>query len=81
MKATVYVTLKNGIADPQGLAVRNALDSMGFDGGKRVRIGKIIEIELEDGCLDETKVEEMCRSLLANTVMEDFTFEMSGEKR
>ncbi|HOI62839.1 MAG TPA: phosphoribosylformylglycinamidine synthase subunit PurS [Mesotoga sp.] len=81
MKATVYVTLKNGIADPQGLAVRNALDSMGFDGVKRVRIGKIIEIELEDGCLDETKVEEMCRSLLANTVMEDFTFEMSGEKR
>ncbi len=81
MKATVYVTLKNGIADPQGLAVRNALDSMGFDGVKRVRIGKIIEIELEDGCLDETKVEEMCRFLLANTVMEDFTFEMSGEKR
>ncbi len=81
MKATVYVTLKNGIADPQGLAVRNALDSMGFDGVKRVRIGKIIEIELEDGCPDSSKVEEMCRSLLANTVMEDFTFEMSGEKR
>ncbi|HNS66281.1 MAG TPA: phosphoribosylformylglycinamidine synthase subunit PurS [Mesotoga infera] len=81
MKATVYVTLKNGIADPQGLAVRNALDSMGFDGVKRVRIGKIIEIELEDGCPDGSKVEEMCRSLLANTVMEDFTFEMSGEKR
>ncbi len=72
MKATVYVTLKNGIADPQG---------MGFDGVKRVRIGKIIEIELEDGCPDGSKVEEMCRSLLANTVMEDFTFEMSGEKR
>jgi phosphoribosylformylglycinamidine synthase len=81
MKATVYVTLKNGIADPQGLAVRNALDSMGFDGVKRVRIGKIVEIELEDSCLDGAKVEEMCRSLLANTVMEDFTFEMSGEKR
>jgi phosphoribosylformylglycinamidine synthase len=81
MKATVYVTLKNGIADPQGLAVRNALDSMGFDGVKRVRIGKIVEIELEDGCLDGAKVEEMCRYLLANTVMEDFTFEMSGEKR
>ena len=82
MKAKVFVTLKKGIADPQGFAVRNALDSMGFFGVKEVRIGKLIELETRDGIeITAETVEEMCRSLFANTIMEDFSFQLQGEEK
>ncbi|WP_286759826.1 MULTISPECIES: phosphoribosylformylglycinamidine synthase subunit PurS [Sulfitobacter] len=76
MKARVHVMLKNGVLDPQGEAVRHALGAMGFEGVNGVRQGKVIELDLND---DATKadVEAMCEKLLANTVIESYTVEMS----
>ena len=75
MKARVHVTLKNGILDPQGAAVKHSLGALGFEGVDRVRQGKIIELELTE--TDTTKAEEqvknMCEKLLANTVIEDYS--------
>ncbi|HEX7481080.1 MAG TPA: phosphoribosylformylglycinamidine synthase subunit PurS [Polyangiales bacterium] len=78
MKANVYVTLKEEVLDPQGEAVRRALDSLGFAGVKKVRVGKLIEIDL-DGAAPrdaETKLRAMCEKLLSNPIVEDFEFEI-----
>lgn len=74
MKARVHVTLKNGVLDPQGEAIRQALSTLGFDGVESVRQGKFIELDLTDG--DETTVKAMCEKLLANTVIEDYRVEI-----
>jgi len=74
MKTRVYVTLKNGVLDPQGRAIHHALEGLGFEGVRDVRAGKLIELDLEDGVGDE-EVEAMCRKLLANTVVENFRIE------
>jgi phosphoribosylformylglycinamidine synthase len=74
MKTRVYVTLKNGVLDPQGKAIHHALEGLGFSGVKDVRAGKLIELDLADGVSDED-VEAMCRKLLANTVIENFRIE------
>jgi phosphoribosylformylglycinamidine synthase subunit PurS len=74
MKARIYVTLKSGVLDPQGKAIHNALDSLGFAGVNDVRQGKYIELDLADGTPVAT-IEDMCRKLLANTVMENFRIE------
>jgi phosphoribosylformylglycinamidine synthase PurS subunit len=74
MKTRVYVTLKNGVLDPQGKAIHHALEGLGFAGVNDVRAGKLIELDLEAGVTDE-QVEEMCRKLLANTVIENFRIE------
>ena len=77
MRARIYVTLKREVLDPQGDAVRHALGSLGFGGVKDVRIGKLVEIELE-GESDEARKAElksMCEKLLANPVIEDFRLE------
>ncbi|HEX8644706.1 MAG TPA: phosphoribosylformylglycinamidine synthase subunit PurS [Allosphingosinicella sp.] len=74
MKIRVYVTLKNGVLDPQGKAIHHALEGLGFAGVKDVRQGKLIEIDAEDQIADE-EVEAMCRRLLANTVIENFRIE------
>ncbi len=78
MKARVHVTLKQGVLDPQGEAVRHALGSLGFDGVGEVRIGKVIEVDLEgrDTASARAEVDEMCRKLLANTVIEDYRVEI-----
>lgn len=76
MKARVHVMLKNGVLDPQGEAVRHALGAMGFDGVNGVRQGKVIELDLADGTT-ETDVTQMCEKLLANTVIESYSVEMS----
>jgi len=78
MKARVHVTLKQGVLDPQGEAVRHALGSLGFDGVGEVRIGKVIEVDLEgrDSASARAEVDEMCRKLLANTVIEDYRVEI-----
>ena len=77
MKAKVYVTLKNGVLDPQGKAVLHALESMGHQNVKDVRVGKFFEIELD---ADETKAKaqlsEMGEKLLANTVIENYKVEI-----
>ncbi len=79
MKAKVYVTLKKSVLDPQGKAVRHALYTMGFGEVKDVRMGKYIEIEF--GTAEKARAEQelktMCEKLLANTVIEDFRYELS----
>ena len=78
MKARVYVTLKNGVLDPQGAAVQHALGSLGFDGVDAVRQGKVIELDLAetDATKAEASVTQMCEKLLANTVIENFKVEI-----
>ena len=77
MKTRVYVTLKNGVLDPQGKAIHHALEGLGFAGVNDVRAGKLIELDLEASVTDE-QVEEMCRKLLANTVIENYRIEVTG---
>lgn len=79
MKARVHVTLKRGVLDPQGEAVRHALGSLGFDGVGEVRMGKVIELEISetDPASAEARVREMCEKLLANTVIENYAVELA----
>lgn len=74
MKTRVYVTLKNGVLDPQGKAIHHALEGLGFEGVNDVRAGKLIELDLADG-VDDATIDEMCRKLLANTVIENYRIE------
>ncbi|MEA2998603.1 MAG: phosphoribosylformylglycinamidine synthase subunit PurS [Sphingomonadales bacterium] len=74
MKTRVYVTLKNGVLDPQGKAIHHALEGLGFEGVNDVRAGKLIELDLAEGVSDEA-VEAMCRKLLANIVIENYRIE------
>jgi len=75
MKAIVKVMLKNGVLDPQGEAINSALGSLGFSGVNSVRQGKVIELNLADGTL-ESEIDEMCRRLLVNAVIESYTVEV-----
>ena len=77
MKARVLVTLKPGVLDPQGKAIHHALEGLGFGGVNDVRAGKLIELDLAENT-DDAAIEEMCRKLLANTVIENFRIERVG---
>ena len=74
MKVAVTVMLKNGVLDPQGEAVRSALLGLGFFDVKGVRQGKVIELDLADGT-DLNEVDEMCKQLLVNSVIESYAVE------
>ena len=78
MKARVHVTLKNGVLDPQGKAIGDALHRLGFPEVEEVRQGKFIELDLAEGDPATTKarLDEMCRKLLANTVIENYRVEL-----
>ena len=79
MKATVLVRLKPEVLDPQGDAVRRALGKLGFEGVKGVRVGKLIEIELDDSAQAadvKTRLAKMADEMLANPVIEDFEIEI-----
>jgi len=78
MKARVFVTLKNGVLDPQGKAIGHALNGLGFENVGEVRQGKVIDIELTDGdrAKAETDLKAMCEKLLANTVIEKYEIEL-----
>lgn len=78
MKARVFVTLKPGVLDPQGEAVRHSLGTLGFSGVEKVRQGKVIEIDLaeDDRAKAEAQVVEMCEKLLSNTVIENYAVEL-----
>ena len=78
MKVRVLVRLKPGVLDPQGRAVHHALEGLGFGGVEDVRIGRVIELDLADGTSDAA-LEEMCRKLLANMVIEDYSVEKLGQ--
>jgi phosphoribosylformylglycinamidine synthase len=79
MKARIRITLKNGVLDPQGKAIETALGSLGFSGVQEVRQGKYIEVDLAE--TDEARareaVDKMCRELLANTVIENYSYEIA----
>jgi phosphoribosylformylglycinamidine synthase PurS subunit len=74
MKTRVIVTLKPGVLDPQGKAVHHALTGLGFEGVNDVRVGKLVELDVADGTADAA-IEDMCKKLLANTVIENFRIE------
>ena len=74
MKVRVSVNLKNGVLDPQGRAIQHAIEGLGFAGVTDVRAGRLIELETDDSVTD-AQIDEMCRKLLANMVIENFSFE------
>ncbi len=74
MKLKIFVTLKNGVLDPQGKAIHHALESLDFRGVQDVRAGKLIELTVDDDITDDD-IEAMCEKLLANTVIENYEIE------
>lgn len=80
LTAKIYVTLKPGVLDAQGDTVRSALDTLGFKGLADVRVGKFMVLTLDGRTKEEAmaQVEEMCKRLLANPVIEDYRFELEG---
>jgi phosphoribosylformylglycinamidine synthase len=80
MKARIRITLKPGVLDPQGKAIESALSGLGFAGVEDVRQGKYIEVALaeKDPAKAREAVERMCKELLANTVIENYSFEIDS---
>jgi len=78
VKAKIHVTLKQGILDPQGKAIEHALDSLGFKNAANVRVGKYMEVDINetDRAKAESQVKTMCEKLLANTVIEEYRYEL-----
>ena len=81
MKATIHITLKNGVLDPQGKAIENALSQLGFQGVDEVRQGKLVEVNLSesDPAKAEAALTNMCEKLLANTVIENYHIHLDSE--
>ncbi len=79
MRVKVFVTLREGVLDPQGKAVRNSLHSLGFAAVRDVRVGKYLELQLDVAAAGdaERQVRRMCDTLLANPVIEDYRFEIA----
>ncbi|AIQ11181.1 phosphoribosylformylglycinamidine synthase subunit PurS [Paenibacillus durus] len=80
LKAKVYVTIKKSVLDPQGVAVQGALHSVGFQEVESLRIGKYMELTLDTNDREEAgkRLKEMCEKLLANTVIEDYRYELEA---
>jgi len=80
MKAKIHITLKTGVLDPQGKAIEGALQGLGFETVSNVRQGKEIELSLAetDEAAARARVEEMCKKLLANPVMENYVIEVAS---
>ncbi len=78
MKAKIHVTLKPGILDPQGKAIEHALASLGYTSAENVRVGKYLELDLKEAARDkaEAQVKAMCEKLLANTIIEEYRYEL-----
>lgn len=76
MKAYVHVMLKDGVLDPQGKAIGQALNGLGFAEVGEVRAGKVIELDVAEGT-DKKRIEDMCEKLLANTVIENYKVEIA----
>jgi phosphoribosylformylglycinamidine synthase len=83
MRARIVVRLRPGVLDPQGTTIRKALESLGFPEVRELRVGKLLELTLEesDRARAEARLEEMCRKLLANPVIEDYTVEVEDSSR
>ncbi|HUF89778.1 MAG TPA: phosphoribosylformylglycinamidine synthase subunit PurS [Gemmatimonadota bacterium] len=80
-RVEVFVQLKEGMLDPQGKALEHALQALGYGGVEEVRVGKWITLEVAADAGDDLakQVDEMCQRLLANTVIERYSFELAGE--
>ncbi|RYL93388.1 phosphoribosylformylglycinamidine synthase subunit PurS [Sporolactobacillus sp. THM7-4] len=78
-KVKVYITLKESVLDPQGQAVMQSLHNMDYQNVKNVRIGKYIELEMEDSADINQQIEALCDKLLANTVIENYRYEIDEE--
>ena len=74
MKVRVSVSLKNGVLDPQGRAIQHSLEGLGFGGVSDVRAGRLIELEVDESVSD-ADLDEMCKKLLANMVIENYRIE------
>lgn len=81
IRARIHVTLKSGILDPQGRTIRQSLETLGFAGVTDVRVGKFLEIELDqdDTAQAEAQLKAMCETLLANTVIEEYRYELETQ--
>jgi len=81
LKAEISITLKRTVADPQGLTIKHALESLGYKDLSDVRMGKLVIIKLnfKDKKRAEEEVDQMCKKLLANPIIEDYSFKISGE--
>jgi len=81
VRARVFVTLKRSVLDPQGKAIQGALETLGYPEVESVRVGKVIEVTLKEGdqAAARARLEEMCRKLLANPVIEDYRVEIEQE--
>jgi phosphoribosylformylglycinamidine synthase len=79
MKARVHITLKQGVLDPQGKAIAHALGTLGFSGVDNVRQGKLIELDIAetDPAKARAQIDAMCKQLLANTVIEDYSIDLA----
>ncbi len=80
MKAKIHITLKSGILDPQGKAIEHALETLGFTSASNVRMGKYVEVDLKETTKDraDAEVKAMCEKLLANTIIEEYRYELAG---
>jgi phosphoribosylformylglycinamidine synthase subunit PurS len=81
MRVRIFVSLKPGVLDPQGKAVERSLHSLGYGDVRDVRMGKYLELDIgaESREVAEVRIREMCEKLLANPVIEDYRFEISGD--
>ena len=81
MRVKIFVSLKNGVLDPQGKAIERSLHTLGYGEAHDVRVGKYLELEIDapSRAAAELRIREMCDKLLANTVIEDYRFEISSE--
>ena len=81
MKATIHITLKNGVLEPQGKAIENVLSQLGFQGVDEVRQGKLVEVNLSesDPAKAEAALTDMCEKLLANTVIDNYHIHLDSE--
>ena len=77
MKVRVHVSLKPGVRDPQGRAIHHSLEGLGFSGVNEVRAGRLIELDVDEGVSDDS-LDEMCRKLLANMVIENYRIEKAA---
>ena len=82
MQVKIFITLKNGVVDPQGITIKGALESLGYQGIANIRLGKYIQMELNSKSREEAEkdIEEMCGKLLANPVIEDYRYEIRDEE-
>jgi phosphoribosylformylglycinamidine synthase subunit PurS len=81
MRVKIFISLKNGVLDPQGKAIERSLHTLGYGEAHDVRVGKYLELEIDapSHAVAELRIREMCDKLLANTVIEDYRFEISSE--